>query len=178
MMKATPAGLIFDFASETEEPEDWDEMEVKLAPLLPVREDLAGGDLRPLYLGWLAGVAWGRGEKEVEPPVPAGLSRLTGAQQALVDFLRIDEDLLDAAAKVSGKSKDQWEGLDRWVEGLAESKKNKLLMELCMGEPPAVAAKLKREFAKGRKQGPAPSSGGRTVGQLLREAGLYDEESE
>ncbi|WP_430233533.1 hypothetical protein [Paraburkholderia tropica] len=41
--------------------------------LLPVRDELLGGDARPLYLGWLARL--GNDElhdDETEPPVPAG----------------------------------------------------------------------------------------------------------
>jgi hypothetical protein len=40
-------------------------------------------------------------KEAIEPPVPAGLRSLTAAQQALVEFLGINQDLLTAAAWAS-----------------------------------------------------------------------------
>jgi hypothetical protein len=40
-------------------------------------------------------------EELAEPEVPAGLARLTGGETALVEFLRIDPDLIAAAAQRS-----------------------------------------------------------------------------
>jgi len=37
-------------------------------------------------------------EGEAQPPVPPGLGKLSAAQESLADFLRIDADLLAAAA--------------------------------------------------------------------------------
>ncbi|HZY85220.1 MAG TPA: hypothetical protein VFE78_10345, partial [Gemmataceae bacterium] len=49
--------LIVELASAPEDwAGDWEEGEGRLAALVPVRDALLGGDLRPLYLGWLAGV--------------------------------------------------------------------------------------------------------------------------
>jgi len=70
--------------------------------LLPLRDELLGGDSRPLYLGWLARVCAGElGDEDVEPPLPAGLASLTAAQQALVEYLQLDPDWLEAAAQAS-----------------------------------------------------------------------------
>ena len=70
--------------------------------LLPLRDELLGGDSRPLYLGWLARVCAGElGDEDVEPPLPAGLASLTAAQQALVEYLQLDPDWLAAAAQAS-----------------------------------------------------------------------------
>lgn len=67
--------------------------------LLPLRDELLRGDTRPLYLGWLARVSTGEfDDHELEPPLPAGLSTLSPAQQALAEFLLIDPDWLSAAA--------------------------------------------------------------------------------
>ena len=98
-MTSSKTGLIFDFFSNTEEPEDYDEMEQRLSPLIGVREALDAGDLRPLYIGWLASVAAGeRDEDETEPPLPPGMTKLPAPLKALAHFLRIDRDLLAAAA--------------------------------------------------------------------------------
>lgn len=74
------------------QPQTW------MARLLPLRDELLRGDLRPFYLAWLAQVAAGKVSPEAwEPTVPAGLSRLSGAQQTLVEFLALDADVLAAA---------------------------------------------------------------------------------
>lgn len=101
--------LIVDLSSE-DDAGDWvDDAQDSLSTIVGVREELATGDLRSLYLAWLAGyAAWERDElafdaadDELEPSVPPGLTTLTAAQQALADFLRLDKDLLDVAAAAS-----------------------------------------------------------------------------
>src|SRR5687768_17186875 len=69
-------------------------------PLALVRADLLAGDLRPLYLLWLAGVQCGdRRSATPEPPPPEGLDRLTGTLYTFAEFLRLDPDLLAAAVE-------------------------------------------------------------------------------
>ncbi len=63
--------------------------------LAPLREMLIGGDLRPLYIAWLA-VAYD--EESLEPPVPAGLGKASPVLEALAEFYELDVDLLAAAA--------------------------------------------------------------------------------
>ena len=65
--------------------------------LIPLRDELMRGDLRPLYLGWLA-AGNALHDDVLEPEVPCGLADLSPAQQALVEFLEIDPDLLEAAS--------------------------------------------------------------------------------
>jgi hypothetical protein len=73
-----------------------------MARLLPLRDELLRGDLRPLYLGWLARVCADEcDDEDIEPPLPAGLATLTPSQQALVEFLELDPDWLHAAAAAS-----------------------------------------------------------------------------
>ena len=99
------ANIVFGFCSE-EEGGDWEmDGEGELDSIVPVRFELAAGDLRPLYLGWLLRVEAGEVEPEApEPDVPAGFSRQSAGLTAMIEFLRIDGDLL-AAAKASGRSK-------------------------------------------------------------------------
>ncbi|WP_217710423.1 hypothetical protein [Streptomyces harbinensis] len=102
--------LLLDVTSEVESG-DWDETaETPLSAVAGVRTEIAAGDLRPLYLAWLAGYgAWERDEDafdfdvddDLEPTVPPGLATLTAAQRALADFLRLDDDLLSIAAQAS-----------------------------------------------------------------------------
>lgn len=91
--------VVLRWCSEDEDgEEDWaDGGPGPLGALVRVRAELAAGDLRPLYLGWLAAVSAGAtgaskssttGTKmrSLEPAVPLGLGRLTGAQRALAGF--------------------------------------------------------------------------------------------
>jgi len=114
LVSAWTAGefLVLDFSIEDEDPEDdsEDDVEELLPAIVGVRAELAAGDLRPLYLAWLAAYGvWERDEDafdreaddDLEPPVPPGLAELTPAQRALSDFLRLDDDLLATAARTS-----------------------------------------------------------------------------
>ena len=100
--------VIVDLASEEDESENAGQD--SLSAIAGVRAELAAGDLRPLYLAWLAAYgSWERDEDAfddededvLEPPVPAGLGTLTGPQRALAAFLRLDDDLLAVAAAAS-----------------------------------------------------------------------------
>jgi len=86
-----------------------------LASILPVRAELLAGDMRALYL-WLSSVQVGEvADDAVEPPVPASLAALTGSQTALVEFLRIDRDLVEVAAAGSPPAREQRVDVVRWV---------------------------------------------------------------
>ena len=90
---------IFDWALD--ESEDYDRFAMDdgsgwMRRLAPLRDELLRGDLRPLYLGWLAGAGGGElRDDALEPEVPPGLSELSPAQQALAEFLEIDPDMLE-----------------------------------------------------------------------------------
>ena len=91
-----------------------------LASILPVRAEFLAGDLRALYLLWLLSVQVGEvADDAVEPPVPASLDALTGSQTALVEFLRIDRDLVDGGRGRSptGRASARVD-VARWVAGL------------------------------------------------------------
>ncbi|QES43599.1 hypothetical protein DEJ49_23765 [Streptomyces venezuelae] len=103
----TRTHILLDLTSEDEDG-DWVEgADDSLAALIGVRDELATGDLRPLYLAWLSALTAREREDDdedeyrtcPEPPVPAGLGDLTAPQRALADFLRVDTDLLAIAAQ-------------------------------------------------------------------------------
>jgi hypothetical protein len=99
--------VILSLSSEDED-EYWEEGEGRLASIALVRSELAAGDLRLLYLAWLLSVqAEEVGDEEAEPPLPPGLRALSAPLQAVADFLRIDEDLLTAAAAASAEVQSQ-----------------------------------------------------------------------
>ena len=155
-----------------------------LEPFLPVREALIEGDLRALYLGWLASVR----EHEVddnapEPPVPPGMKELPAPLRTLAEFLRVDSDLLDAAAEASapapGSSAPGRKELADRIAGLPETERNVLLLDLASGE----VARARRTLMK-RLRDEAPKSDAstratgprRTAGQLLAAAEARAEE--
>jgi hypothetical protein len=172
--------VILEFLSQEEGGEDWDDGSGWLSSLIPLRDDLANGDHRALYLGWLLSVQSRELDDEAtEPPVPAGLGEFTGPLQALVDFLRIDGDLLAVAAERSpaleASSADR--GIKEWIAALPEAAKTDFLVRLVGGKEPYLRMELLRRFrearpAKPRVGGDAP----RGVGELLDAADRIAEE--
>ncbi len=91
--------VIFSFLSEDGEGEDSVESEFLLASIISVRSELARGDLRVLYLGWLLCAQSGELEPvDLSPPVPPGLAKLSASLTSLAEFLRIDRTLIRAEA--------------------------------------------------------------------------------
>lgn len=164
---ASRGNVILSATAEDEEGEYHDDVrEWTLASILPVRAEIMSGDLRGLYLLWLLGVqAELLDDDEAEPPVPAGLGTLTGSQTALAEFLRLDADLVAAAAEGSGPARPPGPDLDAWVARLPARERDALLVELLRGDDPHLRAVTLR------RAGPtAPRDGRRTVGELLSAA--------
>ncbi len=174
--------VILSLSSEDED-EYWEEGEGRLASIALVRSELAAGDLRLLYLAWLLSVqAAEAGDEEAEPPVPPGLRTLSAPLHAVADFLRIDEDLLAAAAARSAEVQTvpQSAGeLTTWIEGLPDAEKNSLLLRAARGEGSQVQAVLQRRFLTEGSLGGAPADPGtRTAGELRDAAATSGEERE
>jgi hypothetical protein len=100
-VRKTARFVIVEFGCESE----WDGEDDGtgwMASLMPLRSDLLRGDLRCLYLGWLRSAQdGGLDEDEMEPRVPADLQQLSGSLDALIEFLEINEDLVEVAARAS-----------------------------------------------------------------------------
>lgn len=159
--------LVIDLTSE-DESGDWDPTgDTPMSALVGIRSELAAGDLRPLYLAWLAGLTLSTAG-ELEPPVPPGLATLTAAQRALADFLRVDSDLLAAAAETSAqqeKTTDVSRRLEAWVAQLPVAEKNRLLLRV-VEDHAAVRMELLRRFHDAHMPN-LPTSQRRTVDELL-----------
>lgn len=157
----------------------WEEgVEDALGAIVPVRSELAGGDRRLLYLAWLVSVDAGEvADHGREPPVPPGLGALSVSLQRVVEFLRIDEDLLWAAAQGSEPLRPiepPVADLTRSVVGLPDHEKDGLLGRLISGEP-HLRAELTRRFRTERDPvGDAP--GDRTVAELREAARRHAEQ--
>lgn len=133
---------IFDWSLN--ESEDYDRFAEEdgsgwMRRLVPLRDELLRGDLRPLYLGWLAGAGGGELlDGAVEPEVPPGLSDLSTPQQALVEFLEIDPDMLVAAsagsARVSPTDAEDGNRLDAWLGEWSRAEMVAVLKQIAQGQ--------------------------------------------
>jgi hypothetical protein len=175
----TAEHVIVRFRWDDDEGDDWIEGEGLLDPLLAARGELATGDLRLLYLGWLLKVQLGELDEddedladEAEPPVPAGLRELTNSLASVAQFLKIDDDLIAVAAKASAPLVSvSDDGIADWVTALSASEKDKFLTMVAEGEGAQVEALLVRRFRReSRPAGTTPASRGRTAGELLAAA--------
>lgn len=165
--------IILEFHAD-EEDRGWiDEGDDTLDSLLPVRADLAEGDLRALYIGWLLGVQLGElDEAETEPPCPPGLGDPGPALGAFAEFLLIDPDLFEAAATGSPDlAAPDDAAFERWVKDLPGSEKTAILLRLARGTEAHVRAELLARFRESRSaRAPATQARPRTVGELLAAA--------
>ena len=89
--RITKQHTIIEYCLEDSEDGGWLEEENNfLDNLLPLRNEILCGDYRLLYLGWLLCVQYGDLDgTELEPPVPAGLGKLSPALNCFIDFLKI-----------------------------------------------------------------------------------------
>lgn len=172
------AYTILDLRSDNEEGGWEEEGEDWMSSLLPLRADLAGGDLRALYISWLSsGEAGLLDDDDSEPPVPVGLGKLSASLQSLAKFLRVSDDLLAVAAEKSGPLQERGGAaageVARWVGALPSTEKDALLVRAMDGEGARIGAELLRRFQVAQRAAD-PGGGaietGRTVGELLAAA--------
>jgi len=160
--------LILDLASDTDEPEDeWWEP-VSLGARTPLRASLLDGDRSVPYLAWLLAGQYDVIESDSpEPDVPAGLAAPSAPLAALAEFLRLNSDLVQAAAEGSRGEPVESAALRRWVLGLSAAEKD-LWLARALERPVGTALR-----AAYRKQHAVTSSGERrTVGELLEQPEL------
>jgi hypothetical protein len=150
-----------------------------LGSLVPLRTALMRGDHRCLYLGWLLGAQQGElRDDTLEPPIPAGLGKLGAAPHSMVEFLRIDPDLVAAAAEhsaqgpVFGLSKTD---ISKWVRDLPEQDKDAVLRRMLEDDDPHIVTELRRRARREFQAANGPDErdhGGprRNVGELLTRA--------
>lgn len=175
-VRAVGDKVLLSFRALHEQPGDWGDEEEWMPALLPLRGELLAGDLRCLYVGWLASAQWGELDVQ-EPPPPPGLEQPSAALGALAQFLLVDPDLLAVAAEASphvapvGPSGPlPRRALSAWLATLPVREKDELLLRAAEGE-----ATLSTELLQRFKEGRGPEAGGpgaprRTVRQLLEAA--------
>jgi len=169
--------VVLTFNLEEEPGDEWEEGAGQLTALLAVRTDLARGDRRALYLGWLLGVLQGACDSDMlEPPVPPGLGQLSASLDSLVEFLHIDRDLVAVAAEASGSSSDgrpEVADIAAWLATQPAGSKDEWLARLVLGVDPALPAEMLQLYLARRTPSSGPIEGSnvsRTAGELLRSA--------
>ena len=164
-LTSTGEHVVLDLTSETEDAEYDEQSQGSLAALSPLLAELMRGDLRPAYLAWLLAVhSEDMGDDAIEPPVPAGLAELTAAQEAMVEFLRIDIDLVAAAASGSAAPTDEAAPFRRWLMGLSIRDKDAWLKRAAEDPGLALGGELLRAFRTTVRSTRAGKR--RTVGEL------------
>jgi hypothetical protein len=147
-----------------------------MARLAPVRDELLRGDIRSLYIGWLAGVSRGMVDDDDEEPISVeGLGSLTAAQQALGEFLELDENLLVAAGMGRPAPLDEepsQKEMDAWLEDLPRDEVKALLRQLLAGRNQQAERTLKNRFVAWRQclHGEKTDEPRRTVGEFRAHA--------
>jgi hypothetical protein len=142
--------------------------------LVPLRDELLRGDLRPLYLGWLAAAAGGGlPDNAREPELPPGLAQLSPPQEALVEFLEIDPDILAVAtagsARASQSDSTQATDIDTWLKEWSRDEMAAVLKLMAQGEGHDAERRVRARHAawlKAKRPPRSLSAPRRSVGQL------------
>lgn len=155
----------------------FEDVDSVLDNIAPLRDALMAGDLRPLYLAWLA---CGGDDEAMEPPVPAGLGELVaepemesgafprngpeGAAQerlltpfrtallAMADFYELSDNLLAAAAEQSPPLPERFgqaDALGTWIAGQSKQSLQTLVLRL-LDDHAAARAAGRARLANGR----------------------------
>ena len=180
MIKSSKEHVVIELISQ-EEGGDWVDGEPWMPKLIGIRAEIMRGDLRALYIGWLAALRERFGYEaeeldeeadELEPPVPPGLAKLSPPLKALVDFLRVEDELIEVAAAGSGgeaPSEPSREELGQWLKKLPAADKEKYLLRFLVEEGDLLLRSelfqrfLEATSPKGRR---APGAERRTVREL------------
>jgi hypothetical protein len=145
-----------------EEPDDlWNVGEI-VERLISLREEIVAGDLRPLYLAYLAAIGDGNHgwEQPQDVPVPAGLGKLTDAQFALAEFYDFSRSFLEVVAEGSPQAPpatDPTRAYAFWIEEQDAAIKNAWLVDLMSKVDSSVRAEMLAEFREARGAVPWPT---------------------
>ena len=182
-MRKTKNFTILEFMSEGEG-RDWEDSERWMDSLIPLRTDLMRGDLRALYLGWLFCLQNQElSPHATEPPVPAGLNKLTAPLQSLAHFLGLDGELIDAAAERSRKlsaSIPSRAKLAAWIAAMPEVEKNELLLGMAQNNDSCsridLLRRFDRHFLPPMSRAERVDSQPRTVSQIMALARVHTDQ--
>ena len=137
-IKQTSKSIIVDISLSYEEYSGgWLSDEGDLVGIVPLRTALMKGDLRMLYLAWLAtgysseSFDW---DNTIEPPVPPNLNQLSPELICLVNIFDIGTDLIAVAASNSESvSVEFTEPIEEWISALSENERTRYLLRVAEG---------------------------------------------
>ncbi|VEN75484.1 conserved hypothetical protein [Candidatus Desulfarcum epimagneticum] len=147
-----------------------------MARLAPIRDELLRGDIRSLYIGWLAAV---NGEMFaddlMEPFSVSGMESLTAPQKALAKFIEADPDLLAGAGMGSPALQETQtfqKEMDAWLDAFPRDEAKAVLRQLLEGKGRRAEQSVRNRFAAWRRglgddRTDAPR---RSVGELRKNA--------
>jgi len=126
---------------EMQGPDEW--VEYELGALMAIRDELMDGDVRSLYIVWLAAMktlgSYDEEETEYDvaaPPIPEGLGKLSGAQEALIALLLVPQELVAAAAQHSAPAASPVrDDPTAWLTLLPAERRDDYLRRLARNEP-------------------------------------------
>jgi hypothetical protein len=170
----TEEHLLFAFEITLDEPDDDDFGDGLLNSLTELRRDLMAGDLRCLYLGWLAALLDAEWDdpKAVEPPLPPNLQKLNRPLRDFVRFFDIDAKLIEIALGGAEAAAPATPGTtpEAWLVQLPAAEKDDYLSRVMKGDGAAVQGELMHRFRKETtptaKKGKKKASAGRTAGEI------------
>ncbi len=168
--------LLVSWRLEDDDSGGWindDEVTAEVDGFIAVRAALLRGDLRPLYVGWLAGIE-GLEDEDIEPPVPPGLGAADDPSADLARFLGVDDHLLAAAAETSARLdvKQERKQLLAWLSTVPVEEKDAALASfLGHGDSKAQGELQQRLASWGRTRSAAKKAQPpRTVAELTDRA--------
>ncbi|MCL5276160.1 MAG: hypothetical protein M1434_15680, partial [Chloroflexi bacterium] len=157
-----------------------------LGRLVSLREQIIQGDYRMLYLAWLKakmfyefdGVEDGEVEEdEPEPPVPAGLRKLTAGLKTFMTLFEIDPNLVKAAAESSDALEPiSDEALASALASLPRQECDAFLLRVLQNEPQVGRDLRKRLIELAGLEKPASSQRSRRPSALMDTAKRYEQE--
>ncbi|MGH7600495.1 MAG: hypothetical protein ACREOI_29420 [bacterium] len=174
----TKSHIILDFCLREEDGGGWVEGEGWLSSLAMLRRDILLGDYRALYLAWLKAISIYEEIEEyedpLEPPVPAGLKKLSAPLKSLVEFFEIDDNLIAVASDASAANKKTVAlDLEQQVAKLSEQERIDFLVKAARGDPRVNVQLLKRlkKLAPNQRERSVPSlTSQRKASELLTAA--------
>ena len=147
IIRRVKSHTILGFCSE-DESGGWEEGDGWLASLISLRADILRGDYRAPYIAWLQDVYREMPDEDI-PPVPPGMTDLSASLTNLAEFLRVDDDLLDAVAEDSaplpGQTLESQQELMAWMQSLEQTDKDEFLCRVADGDA-AVQWELQKLF--------------------------------
>ncbi|QDS94659.1 hypothetical protein FF011L_34390 [Roseimaritima multifibrata] len=167
MLMITPDGAM-EMAEEIWDPE------TLASDFVPLWEMINRGDMRPVYLAYLALCTWfdAEDDNDLEPPVPAGLKQSHPSLDRLCVYLEVDIDLLDLASEASSELQDQSlnsERIGEWLKS-QDHEPMRAMLQRVLCNPHEEPQRLLREIAAELHSPIAPTESRRSLREMRRQA--------